>query len=32
MKKLFEEEFYQIVDNKSFYSNWLIKFINDYNC
>ena len=32
MKKLFEEEFYRIVDNKSFYTNWLIKFINDYNC
>ncbi len=30
MKKLFMDEFYRIVDNKSFYTNWLIKFIDDY--
>ena len=27
MKQLFTDEFYRIVDNKSFYNNWLIKFI-----
>ena len=32
MKKLFTEEFYRIIDNKSFYTNWLIKFIDDYEC
>lgn len=32
MKKLFTEEFYRIVDNKSFYTNWLIKFFDDYGC
>ena len=32
MKQLFTEEFYRIVDNKSFYTNWLIKFIDDINC
>lgn len=32
MKQLFTEEFYRIVDNKSFFSNWLIKFIDDFNC
>ena len=30
MKQLFTDEFYRIVDNKSFYNNWLIKFINDF--
>ena len=32
MKKLFTDEFYRIVDNKSFYTNWLIKFIDDFKC
>ena len=32
MKRLFAEEFYRIVDNKSFFTNWLIKFIDDFNC
>ena len=32
MKQLFTEEFYRIVDNESFYTNWLIKFIPDFNC
>lgn len=32
MKKLFTDEFYRIVDNKSFYTNWLIKFIDDFEC
>ena len=27
MKELFEKEYYWIVDNVSFYKNWLIKFI-----
>ena len=32
MKKLFTEEFYRIIDNKSFYTNWLIKFFDDCRC
>ena len=32
MKKLFTDEFYRIVDNKSFYTNWLIKFFDDCGC
>lgn len=27
MKQLFTNEFYRIVDNKTFYTNWLIKFL-----
>lgn len=32
MKQLFADEFYRIVDNESFYTNWLIKFFDDYEC
>ena len=29
MKRLFTNEFYRIVDNNTFYNNWLLKFIDD---
>ena len=28
MEELFEKEFYRIVNNDSFYKNWIKKFIN----
>lgn len=28
MEELFEKEFYGIVNNNSFYENWINKFIN----
>lgn len=29
MQEIFEKEYYRIVNNESFYENWIKKFITD---